>query len=373
MRVYYITPYSLRSVSGVSKVVTQLCKGLKKRNIHHLVISGRLEDEIEKDEDVKAIEIDVTKIANFKDIYLAIKMAGLLIKDRKKFDLLHLQSPHLPPMVCAIIGKILGKPIITTIHGKFPRPRSMIRRLFLWGTIKGTILFSDKITFVDGGAKKHYNIPTGVVIENGIDTQVYLPNPKLRKETRNNLGLSEDDVVLLFLGRLVAHKGIYDLLDAFSEVLSVTDRNMKLLIIGSGEVDKVKEKIGTLNLGMNALLLGKVDAVINYYCVADIFVLYTSPLEGLPITLLEASSCGLAIISTSVSGIPSLIKDRENGLLLEYGDKNGLIQAIKMMVADEGLRNQLGKNARKRIEERYNLERAVDKYIQLYGDMVENK
>ena len=146
-----------------------------------------------------------------------------------------------------------------------------------------------------------------------------------------------------------------------------------MIIIGSGEVKKVREKIETLNINKNILLLGKVDTVINYYCAADIFVLYTSPLEGLPITLLEASSCSLTIISTSVSGIPSLIKDKENGLLLEYGDKNGLAQAIKMMVADKGSRKQFGKNARKRIEENYNLERTIDKYIQLYEGMVENK
>jgi glycosyltransferase involved in cell wall biosynthesis len=73
-----------------------------------------------------------------------------------------------------------------------------------------------------------------------------------------------------------------------------------------------------------------------------------------------------------VSGIPVVIEDEETGLLLEYGDKDGLVEEIKTVAEDEKLREYLGKNARKRIKERYNIEMTIDRYIQLYRDMMNN-
>jgi glycosyltransferase involved in cell wall biosynthesis len=372
MKVCFITPYPLRMVSGVSRVITDLSKGLKERGISHLVITARHRDDIEKDEAIKAIEIDVSRLKNFRDVYLAIKTASNIMKNRKNIDILHLHSPHLPSFVSAILGRLFGKPVITTIHGKFPRSKNFLKRLYFEITIKGTIALSDKITFVDEGGKGHYNIPLGIVIENGIDIRLFSPDHELRKRTRGDLEISEDDVVLLFLGRLVAHKGIYDLLYAFSIVNTQTNVNIKLIVIGSGEVDKVSKKIESLNLDNDAMLLGKVKKVSNYYRASDIFVLYTSPLEGLPIALLEASSCGLSIISTRVSGIPAVIEDGKNGFLVEYGDRESLIQKIKILVEDKDLRDKLGQNARKRIMENYNIDKTVDKYIQLYKEMVNN-
>ena len=131
MKVCIITPYPLRGISGVSKVVTELCHGLRSRNIDHLVISGSLLDEIEKDKAIEAIEIDVTGFTNLRDTYLAIKTVINILRHRKDFDLLHMQSPHLQAMLSAITGKILGKPVITTVHGKFPRPKSVFKRFYL--------------------------------------------------------------------------------------------------------------------------------------------------------------------------------------------------------------------------------------------------
>ena len=89
--------------------------------------------------------------------------------------------------------------------------------------------------------------------------------------------------------------------------------------------------------------------------------------------VLEASSHGLVIISTRVGGIPSLIKDGESGLLIEYGDEDGLIQKIKMAAEDEKLRAELGKNARKRVMEHYNMRRIIDRYVGLYETVLRNK
>lgn len=373
MKVCFITPYPLRMISGVSRVVTDLSKGLKERGIDHIVITARHRDDIEKDESVSAIEIDVSRLTNFRDVYLAIKTATKLFRIRNEIDILHLQSPHLQPLVSAFLGRLFGKPVVTTIHGKFPKPRKLLNRIYLKVSTKWTITLSDIITFVDAEGKKHYNLPSGIIIENGIDEHSFSPNQELRGKTRKKLGLSEDEVVLLYLGRLVAHKGIYDLLDAFFLVKTKATGKLKLIVIGTGELDKVSDKINKLNLADDVILLGRVMEVKNYLCASDIFILYTSPLEGLPIALLEASSSGLTIISTKVSGIPAVITDGENGFLLEYGDKEGLVQKIIRVVENKELRKNMGDMARKGIIKNYSIDKTIDKYINLYNHILCSK
>jgi len=109
-----------------------------------------------------------------------------------------------------------------------------------------------------------------------------------------------------------------------------------------------------------------------YYCAADIFVLY-SEFEGLPMVLLEASACGLAIVSASVGGIPHLINDRKNGLLLEYGDITALAQYIEMVSEDEKLREYLGLNARKRVIGHYDIGKVINRYIDIYEMALQDK
>ncbi len=370
MKVCFITPYPLRMISGVSQVVINLCKGLEKRKIDHLVITSRSKDEIEKDKAIKAIEISVSRFNNFRDTYLAIKTVFSLFRYRKDIDILHLHSPHLQPMLSAISGRLLGKPVVITLHGKFPKPRNIFMRVYFRITTIGTIAFSDKVTFVDEEARKHYKVPSGEVIENGIDTQIFLLDPEIRTKIRSKLGLSQNDIVLLYLGRLAANKGIYELLGAVSAAR--TNKRLKLILVGSGEMEYILERIKSLGLGDNVLLYGGTKDVKPYYCASDIFVLY-SGFEGLPMVLLEASSYGLAIISTRVGGIPNLITDGENGLLIEYGDKEGLKQKIIMIAKDDRLRKQLGNNARERVAQHYDIRKTIDRYVDLYKRVLKGK
>jgi glycosyltransferase involved in cell wall biosynthesis len=369
MRVCYITPYPLRSITGVSRVVMQLCKAMKKKGIDHLVITSKDKDEINIQDNINSEEIDVSKLDNFKDVYLAVKTAFTIMRLRKKIDIIHLQSPHLQPMVSAIVGKLLGKPVITTIHGKFPKPSKMAKKPYLWMTIKGTIFFSDEITFVDADSKDHYNVPSGLVIENGIDTERFSHKIELRNSIRSELGLTEDDVVFLYVGRLVANKGVYDVLEAIARIKKETDKKLKLILIGYGESKKIAKKAQSLGLTDDIYLLGVKNDVVPYYCASDVVVL-SSAFEGVPMVLLEASACKLAILATRIGGIPTLIKDSENGLLLDYGDKKGLTEKIRILSEDISLRQSMGNNARERIIENYNFENTIDEYEKLYRNMI---
>jgi glycosyltransferase involved in cell wall biosynthesis len=89
----------------------------------------------------------------------------------------------------------------------------------------------------------------------------------------------------------------------------------------------------------------------------------------MPKTLLEAMACGLPVIGTNVEGIKEVIEHRENGILCET-DSGSIKEAITTIMEDEGLRKRLGKNARKTIEERFSLEKMVDKELELYTQLL---
>jgi glycosyltransferase involved in cell wall biosynthesis len=324
------------------------------------------------DEAIEAIEVDVSRLKNFRDVYFSIKVAYNILKNRNEIDILHLHSPHLPSLVSASLGRLFGKPVITTIHGKFPRPRKFLNRLYLRLSMKGTFIFSDRINFVSDQDKKHYNYPSATVIENGISTDIFAPDPPLRRETRDRLGISEDVIVLLYVGRIARTKGVFDLLKVMKETRDKTSKQVKLILVGPCEPDSISDEIRRSEVISDVLLIGPTNEVIPYYCASDIFVLY-SQFEGLSIALLEASSCCLAVISTKIGGIPSLITHKENGLLLEYGDYNGLIDNVIMLVEDDALRRNMGSKARKGIIENYNFNNTVDKYIVLYNMTLENR
>ena len=331
-----------------------------------MVITKHVKPVIETEQNI--IDIDCERVKHLKDIYLGIKTAITIFKRRKEIDLLHLQTPLPQSAFSAVIGRILGIPVVTTVHGVFPAPKSILKNFFYKLMEKITYKFSNAITFVSKETKDFFGISSGIVILNGVDTERFFPSGKKRKEMRKKLGLGAE-FVLLYLGRWVAHKGIYELLDVFTEIKAKTNKELKLVLIGTGETAKVLNRIKERKIENYVLALGKVDNVHDYFCMSDVFVLFTSPLEGLPLALLEAMSCGVTPIASSVSGIPEVIKNRVNGLLVEQGNKSDLIQKIVWCIDNEDERVRLGKNAAKTVREEYSLDKMVEKYVKVYNDL----
>lgn len=154
---------------------------------------------------------------------------------------------------------------------------------------------------------------------------------------------------VLFLGLLGHRKGIYDLLPAFKRALMKTP-GMRLLIGGNGEVTETLEAIHEYGLTDAVEMLGWVagDAKETQLSIADVFVL-PSYNEGLPISLLEAMSYGVPVISTRVGGIPELIRNGVDEYLIEAGDQEALEDRLGRLAADVELRHQMGEAARERV------------------------
>jgi colanic acid/amylovoran biosynthesis glycosyltransferase len=187
-------------------------------------------------------------------------------------------------------------------------------------------------------------------------------------------------VKLLSVGSLVEKKGHRCLVEA-CELLRSRGVCFDCTIIGDGPEKKVLEdQIRTCGLEGYVHLVGArlQGEVIAAYRASDIFVLSATVAadgdrDGIPVVLMEAGASGLPLISTSVSGIPELVRHEETGLLVPAGDVSSLGAAIVELADDPAKRARLGGNARVLVESEFNIESNARRLASLFRGIVEGQ
>lgn len=182
----------------------------------------------------------------------------------------------------------------------------------------------------------------------GLKTErvMVLPNPvKIPAQVPQRRNSQE--VTFVFLGRIGQRKGAFDLIKAFSYLSTEHKTRSKLILAGDGDVEKARILIKALNLVEYITVLDWIDEEQRDVLLkkADVFVL-PSYNEGLPMALLEAMSWGLPVITTAVGGIPELVINNKNGLLINPGNGQELLKAMQFMIENENFRISLGNAAR---------------------------
>lgn len=190
---------------------------------------------------------------------------------------------------------------------------------------------------------------------------VVLPNAvEIPKEISHNY--KEQD--LLFLGRLCKEKGIYELLDAVKE-LKPEFPKLHLYLGGVWAEEALEKKAKSCQEFVHYLgWIGSKEKA-EYLQKCNIFVLPTY-FEGLPMSLLEGMAYGCACLATEVGGIPQVVTDRKDGVLIPPKDVQALKNAIRELLQNPQLQDKLGTNGRRTIEEKFELNKSVCKLIQIY-------
>jgi glycosyltransferase involved in cell wall biosynthesis len=157
-------------------------------------------------------------------------------------------------------------------------------------------------------------------------------------------------VQFLFLGRIGARKGAFELLRAFAMLPEEIRSRARLVFAGDGEVDELRAQAAAL--GDRVEVNGWIDATQRNALLeaSDVFVL-PSHAEGVPMAMLEAMAYGLPVITTPVGGIPDLVADRAQGLMVTPGNVEQISAALRLLIEDESLRLKLGRSARDRAQE----------------------
>lgn len=246
--------------------------------------------------------------------------------------------------VFSTLARMKGIPVILHLHGsemeKFYYSQSS------WGKKRITsVLHKANVVMV---LSKSWEVFVLKIAPNA-NVQIvynYVSLPKINNKPNVN-----DTVNVLFLGLIGKRKGVYDLIDAVKKVKLVR-KNFKVLIGGNGEAESLQKLIAKNSLQEHVIYLGWVSgsAKEEYLCSCDIFIL-PSYNEGLPMSLLEAMSWGKPVISTRVGGIPELIRDNQDGIIVDAGSVEQISDSLIKLIESEEKRSLFGRSARKRIEE----------------------
>lgn len=178
-------------------------------------------------------------------------------------------------------------------------------------------------------------------------------------------------IQLLYLGRVEQRKGIVHLLQALRGALQ-TNGQLLLRVAGNGDIPKLKKRLIEQRLDGHVQILGYLEGEEKERILAetDIFVL-PSYKEGLPMSLLEAMAWGVVPVATRVGGIPEVIIDGYNGLLVDPGNKGQLLQAILKLAQDPDLRATMSNNARETIATNYCIDAYAKRLLEIYSEMIE--
>jgi len=207
-------------------------------------------------------------------------------------------------------------------------------------------------------------------IPRGVDTDLF----RLRdgdKRLKSDLGIKENDTVVLYVGRLDLAKGVDYLLQAAKGVLTNHDNadSIKFLIVGVGNLWKRYERLAS-PFSENIIFLGFRNDVPKLMNIAHIFVL-SSLSEGAANVVLEASASGLPVVATAVGEVPQIVSDGETGLLVKPKDVDGLAKRIETIIHNPLLAKKMGEAGRKRIEQKYSSEIICEKLEKAYQEVID--
>lgn len=294
-----------------------------------------------------------------------------LLKLAKDCDLIYAQGPISSGLPAIIVGFLRAKKVVVKVVGDYAWEQA--RNLgktnlgideFQKQRPTGKIGWLKKIEgFVCGKATKVI-VPSqylkGIVMGWGV------PEEKIEAIYNSfefrKLELQKNKETIISIGRLVPWKGFIVLIEAVSELIG-ENYNFNLTIIGEGpEGNKLREKIKSLNLDHKITIAALPhNLVLETLNIAAIFVL-NSEYEGLSHTILEAMASEVPIIATNTGGNPELIKDQENGILIEYNNKEQLKETILKLYNNPELRQKFIENS-KEVLKKFTFENMINQTI----------
>jgi glycosyltransferase involved in cell wall biosynthesis len=322
--------------------------------------------------DVAAIEaagirhIAVPMTRNFTPLADLVSLWRLVrVMRREGFAIVHTHNPK-PGLIGQIAARLARVPIVVnTLHGFYFHAHTppFWRRFYIaTETIAARcsdVILSQNSEDMQTAVQEGICTPDKIKhLGNGIDIEQFRRSrlsPELLKQKRDELDLMVDRPVVGFVGRLVAEKGILELLQAARLVLTQYP-DVQFLIIGP--VDKEKPDhltpavAGEYGVESAFVFAGMRQDIPELYALMDLFVL-PSHREGFPRSPMEASAMGVPCIVTDIRGCREAVTHNENGLLVPLDDPDALAQAVISLLADKEKAKRMAIRGRQMAEERF--------------------
>ncbi|MEW8506253.1 MAG: glycosyltransferase [Candidatus Thiodiazotropha sp.] len=371
---------------GAEMMLLSLAKQQIKNGMEPTIGSIRIPDIAYKAIEEEAVKLGIElHLFNMKSGFnLSGSVDILKYAKNNNFDVIHSHG-YKPNILLGLIPKSIRKiPIISTKHGYTSTVKFSKMHVYqLLDTF--ALKFVDRIVLVSRAmleSNEINNLPTDKIelIENGID----ITHPEMIYEDQNKIINShieddtirhslrkfcDDSLLLTSIGRLSAEKGYDVLIQAVSILINEHHLKIKLLLIGDGiEKDNLLRLANELGIAENLFITGYIDNAKFLLPLADIYVI-SSHTEGLPITLLEAMSFSIPIIATKVGGIPYVIDNEREGLLVESAKPSEIADAVLRITKDKNLANGLIFNSASKLRSMFTSEVMAEKYTRVYNQV----
>ncbi len=206
------------------------------------------------------------------------------------------------------------------------------------------------------------------IVYNGIDTATFA-NFDDADLLRMELRIPRGAPVIGTLGRLNEVKRQDLLIRSFAAITELNPRP-QLLLVGDGPELAAPRRLATeLGVGERVHFAGYQDRPEHYLHLMDIFAL-TSRMEGMPLAILEAWAAGRPVISTRVGGVPAIVTDGQNGLLIDSGDEEALTRALRRLITRPDEARRLGDSGQNLARSRFDLRVMAAAYSEHYRDLL---
>ncbi|HUR96232.1 MAG TPA: glycosyltransferase [Gemmatimonadales bacterium] len=300
-----------------------------------------------------------------------VRLAGIV--RAWKPDVVHSHMVHANLMARALRILVRVPALVSTIHNIYEGGRLP---MLAYRLTNGLV---DHMTIISEAAADRFVgeriVPKELltVVPNGVDTELYRTVPaSARDSLRASLGL-RDEFVWLAVGRFEIAKDYPNMLRAFARVRERFPEAV-LLLVGRGSLQADTEALAT-SLGLDGAVrfLGVRNEVPEFIRAADAYVM-SSAWEGMPMVLLEAAAGGLPIVATNAGGNTEVVRDGDNGYLVDPRDHVALAAAMRrMMELPASERRAMGERGREHVRSQYGLQRVVERWEDLYRAVLARK
>jgi len=249
-----------------------------------------------------------------------------------------------------------------------------VNRVLLEGELRIIKKWADGVIAVSKEAARELaaiDLPT-YIIPGGVDSEHWHPDPVVRKRTRSLLGYQEDDIVVGYLSRLVRSKGAMSLLNVAARIVRLLP-NVRFMIIGDGPMrSQLERQIEEMRLKTVVTMLGSRPwrETPHYLNAMDIFV-FPSFREAFGLALVEAMACGIAPVARFNAGTKEIITDGETGYLIASDEE--IFHQILKLAQDTDLRNRIGANARREVQDKYSWQVVTERTVEAYGEVIRRR
>ncbi len=391
MKVLMVISQFYPLIGGAEKQAQLLAKKLIEKSVDVTLITGWWRINTLPTERIDGIRVirnfscwgmfGIRGIRSFGVLAYMASLGAYLLAQGKHYDLIHVHQVLYPAFVSVFFGReLLHKPVL--VKSGSSGMTSDIRELRRYPSGDFQLKYLVK--------KMDYLVATNKIsgrefIEIGYPESriVYIPNGvEISSEGK---GAYAPVRTVLTSARLSREKGMDILIKAWAQVMQ-HEKSLKLLILGDGPLaSELRNLSKSLNLTDSIDFRGMVQDVSSYLREADLFVL-PSRTEGVSNALLEAMSQGIPCIATDVGGNPEALGKGEskevsvgqyilakNGVLVHPGDVQGLSNAIRYLIREGGVREEVGRRSRQYIRENYSIDLIANRYIELYQHMLSGR